>query len=65
MNGLVHARRKDALELGKALAKAKQSSEIAEEKMRAAREALEDRQQELALKDAEIAEYKARLLAMK
>jgi predicted nucleic acid-binding Zn-ribbon protein len=47
--------------MGKALAQATQDTEKAGKEMRAAQEALEDREQELARKDAEIAEYKARL----
>jgi hypothetical protein len=50
--------------LGKALAQEKRNTQIAEETARATREALEEREKELARKEAELSEYKARLQAM-
>jgi septal ring factor EnvC (AmiA/AmiB activator) len=61
VNGLMHARRKDALELGKTLAESRQETAVVREQMRAAQKALADREEELQRKIAEIAEIKARL----
>jgi len=56
----MHARRKEALELGKALAEAKRAAETAEAKAQAAREELWQQSTEMAEKDALIAQYKAK-----
>ena len=61
VNGLLHARRKDALELGKALAKASEAAEKAEAEAKLMHEAMHDQQAELASMQLQIAEYKARL----
>lgn len=58
INGLIHARRKDALEMGKALAQANQAAEA---EVRAARQVLEEQRCEIADQEAQIAQYKARL----
>jgi hypothetical protein len=61
ISGLIHARRKDALELGKTLAKANEENARVELKLGAVREAMQKQESEWASKDLEIAEYKARL----
>jgi hypothetical protein len=58
MNGLIHARRRDALELAKTLEKANIQKEEAEAKLRAVQEAMHRQKAELEL---EIVEYRARL----
>jgi hypothetical protein len=54
INGLINARRKEALELAKALAQANKTAEAAEAEAQAARQAL-------AQKDALLAQYRSRL----
>jgi uncharacterized protein YbcC (UPF0753/DUF2309 family) len=61
MNGLIAARRKEALELGKALAQANKSVEAAEADAQAARQALAQQKLEMERKDELIAQYKSRL----
>jgi uncharacterized coiled-coil DUF342 family protein len=61
INGLIHARRKDALELGKSLEKANQKTERAQAEVRAVRVAIQQQQAELASKNEEIAQYRAKL----
>jgi len=61
MHGLVNARRKEALELGKALAEARKVAQAADAEAQAAREALVRQGAEMFEKDALLARYRAML----
>jgi hypothetical protein len=61
INGLTNARRREALELGKALAQATEAAEAAEAEAQATRQALAQQTTEMAQKDALLAQYRSRL----
>lgn len=59
--GLMNARRKNALDMGRALAKAQQVASTAKAEASAMRRELEAHHAELAVKEAELAQYRMRL----